>query len=214
MGVIFIWPLLVWAQGGNTELENPLGTINPDQIFARVAGGLSFMAGTLALLFVVLGGYMILTAHGNEEQYRKGKNSLVYAIIGLMIIVGSYQILTTTINLLTGAATGGGGLPSFKTSFSLVDPLNLVSSIQSGQAGIIFLGQRIIGYLVNFLGAAVVVMYIYGGLVWMTSGGREEKVTLAKKILTYATIGAAVVLGSYVLIKFIYTPFINLLQGR
>lgn len=209
----FLLPVVALAQAANTELENPLGKDTQIwDLFSRIAAGLSFVAGTLALLFVVIGGYMILTARGNDEQYRKGKNTITYAIVGLLVIVGSYQILTAGINILTGAAVGEGGLPELTKGSTFIDPLGITNSIQSGQSVVILYGQRIIGYMVNLLGVAVVAMYIYGGTIWMMSAGSEEKVQHAKKVLSYATIGAAVVLGSYIIIKFVYAPFAALLQ--
>jgi Type IV secretion system pilin len=211
--LIWLLPFVILAQT-NTELQNPLGQgVGAWEIFTRVIWGLSFVAGTVALVFTVLGGYMILTAAGNSERYATGKKSIIYAITGMFIIVGSYQILTTTINILTGAATGSGNLPSLTTGSSLVDPLGITATVPSGQSIVILYGQRLVGYLVNLLGVAVVAMYVYGGLVWMLSGGSEEKISQAKKILGYATIGAAVVLCSYILIKFIYTPFFAILKN-
>lgn len=206
-------PLTIFAQT-NTNLENPLGEgTGAWEIFARLAGGISFAAGTLALVFVVLGGYMILTAAGNAERFGTGKKTISYAILGMLITVGSYTILTSTINILTGAAIGQGGLPDLTNGTTLVDPLGITSTVPSGQSVVIFYGQRIVGYMVNLLGVAVVLMYVYGGAVWMLSAGNEEKISQAKKILSYATIGAAVVLSSYILIKFIYTPFISILRS-
>jgi hypothetical protein len=46
----------------------------------------------------------------------------------------------------------------------------------------------------------------------MLSAGREDKIADAKKALLYATLGAVVVLSSYLLIKFIYTPFVSALN--
>jgi hypothetical protein len=210
----FFLPPIVLAQATNTNLENPLGTIGtPTEIFARVAGGLSFITGSLALLFVVIGGYMILTAAGSNERYSTGKNMIVYAIIGLLVTVGSYTILTTTINVLTGAAVGAGSLKAFKTASTLIDPLGLEAALASNTAGFVFYGKRIISLMVNLLGVAAVVMYVIGGLQWMLSGGSEEKIATAKRTLTYATIGTIIVLSSYILIRFVYAPFAALLVG-
>ncbi len=215
--ILFFLPLVILAGNGtdlvNTELSNPLGdNVYPWEIFARVAGGLSFVAGTLALVFTVIGGYIILTAAGNSERFATGKKAITYAVLGLLIIVGSYQILTTTINILTGAAVGQGGLPKI-TGDKLIDPLGITDAVPAGDSIAIFYGQRIVGYLVNLLGVAVVVMYVYGGLLWMLAGGNEDKISQAKKTLLYATIGATVVLCSYILIKFVYVPFAHILQS-
>lgn len=211
---VFIFPIIALAQE-TTQLENPLGSVsNPNELLARVAGGLAFVTGTLALLFVVLGGYMILSAAGNSERFDKGKKMITFAIIGLLVTTGSYQILTTTINILTGVAVNeeDAGLKPFAQSATLIDPLGLTTLPNGEMPAFVFYGQRIIGFMVNLLGVAVVLMYVWGGLQWMLSAGSEDKVAKAKKTLLYATIGAAVVLSSYLLIKFIFTPVATVLS--
>jgi len=46
-----------------------------------------------ALVFLIIGGYTYITAGGNVEQAQKGKNTLVYVIMGLIIAWGSYAII-------------------------------------------------------------------------------------------------------------------------
>jgi hypothetical protein len=64
---------------------------------------------------------------------------------------------------------------------------------------------RIIQGLMMFIGAILLVMYIYAGLLWMFSNGNEERITSAKSILVWSTLGVAVMLGSYVIINFIFS---------
>ena len=54
-----------------------------------IVGILNFLLGFLALLavvFVVVGGVRILVAGGNQEQVQAGKKTIIYAIVGLMIV--------------------------------------------------------------------------------------------------------------------------------
>ncbi len=64
---------------------------------------------------------------------------------------------------------------------------------------------RIIQGLMMFIGAILLVMYIYAGLLWMFANGNEERITSAKSILVWSTLGVAVMLGSYVIINFIFS---------
>lgn len=48
--------------------------------------GLSLI-GTVGLLFLIYGGYHILTSGGNPEKLQKGKEYITYAIIGIMLAV-------------------------------------------------------------------------------------------------------------------------------
>ncbi|PKL72166.1 hypothetical protein CVV26_02750 [Candidatus Kuenenbacteria bacterium HGW-Kuenenbacteria-1] len=67
------------------------------------------------------------------------------------------------------------------------------------------LAGRIIKVVLSFVGIITLIMIIYGGLVWMTSGGAEEKIKKGKGILVWAILGLIVVLGSYVLVNFFIT---------
>lgn len=60
-----------------------------------------YFAGIIAVLFLVIGGYYYLTSRGNEEQATKGRQTLVYALLGLAIVILSYVIVTALTNQLT-----------------------------------------------------------------------------------------------------------------
>lgn len=46
--------------------------------------GLSLI-GLVGLLFLIYGGYHVLTSGGNPEKLQKGKEYIVYSIIGLLL---------------------------------------------------------------------------------------------------------------------------------
>jgi hypothetical protein len=52
-------------------------------------------AAILALLYMVFGGYLIITAAGNAQQASKGREYITSSIIGLAILISSYLILST-----------------------------------------------------------------------------------------------------------------------
>ncbi len=63
----------------------------------------------------------------------------------------------------------------------------------------------IIKGILGITGSLALVMFIYGGLTWMTAAGNGERVQKGKDILIWATVGMAVIFGSYALIRFIFT---------
>lgn len=196
-----LFPALAFA---DTALENPLGTdVTVWDIFGRLAGGLNFVTGTLALVFVIFGGYTILTAAGNSERYQKGKKMIGYAILGLFVTVASYAILATSINILTGGT-------QFREQAGLFDPLGLV---KDPNAAFTFYGGRILKTMLSVLGSLTLLMFVYGGLTWMTAAGNEEKVGKAHKIIGYAVLGLIIVLSSYVGLRYVYVPFYAMLSG-
>jgi hypothetical protein len=78
------------------------------------------------------------------------------------------------------------------------------------EADLIKIIFEIIRYLLSFLGVAAVLIIIYGGFLWMSAGGNEEKVGKAKKIITQAIIGLIIILLSYSLTMFV----IRLISGK
>lgn len=71
------------------EVPTDLGCIpnNPIGFVAKFYGiGLGLIGGT-ALLFIIYGGYIILTSSGNPEALNRGKSYIFYAIIGLLLAI-------------------------------------------------------------------------------------------------------------------------------
>jgi len=62
---------------------------------------------------------------------------------------------------------------------------------------------KIIKNILGIIGSLALVMFIYGGAVWMLSAGNQEQVTKGKNILIWATLGIVVIFSAYALVKFV-----------
>lgn len=60
-----------------------------------------YLSAIVAVIFIIIGGFMYITSAGNESQATKGRTTLVNALIGLTIIVLSYLIVQIVYNFLT-----------------------------------------------------------------------------------------------------------------
>lgn len=78
-------------------------------LITTVINWLLALAGLIAILFLVIGGFWYITSAGNEETAEKGKNTAINAIIGLVIIILSYVIVNVVANLVSSAGSPGGG---------------------------------------------------------------------------------------------------------
>ena len=58
------------------------------------------LAGGVAIIFILIGAFWYLTAFGNEEKAQKGKTTLMWAIIGLVVIILAQVIISEVKNLL------------------------------------------------------------------------------------------------------------------
>lgn len=85
------------------------------------------------------------------------------------------------------------------------DPVSLTNPLTGDQASIeipVLIG-RIIEAVLGIVGSLALVMFIYGGFMWMTSAGNSEQVQKGKNILIWATLGLAVIFSAYALVKFV-----------
>lgn len=73
---------------------------------------------------------------------------------------------------------------------------------------------NVVNIALGFLGIIAVIIMIYGGWVWMTSGGNAERVDTAKRILRNAVIGLAIIIGSWTLTLFLFRAFSGATGGN
>ncbi len=67
-----------------------------------IKGILLPMASLIAVLFLIVGGYQYMFAGANEDLAKRGKDTIRNAIIGLVIIILSYVIVTVVSNAFLG----------------------------------------------------------------------------------------------------------------
>ena len=68
---------------------------------------------------------------------------------------------------------------------------------------------NIINIVLGFLGIITVILVLYGGFLWMTAAGNEEKVTQAKQLLMAGVIGLAIIIAAFGLAQYILTNLIT-----
>jgi hypothetical protein len=78
-------------------------------IIANVITTLQPAIISITVFLAVLGGITLLTSAGNEERVKKGKKILVWAGIGLFVVLSAPAIKTAIEDALDPAAGGGGG---------------------------------------------------------------------------------------------------------
>lgn len=90
---------------------NPALTASTDArdfVLKVVNFALGFL-GLIAVLIVIYGGVLYVTAAGVEENTGKAKKAITYAVIGLLIVLGSFALVNTVIKGVGGGTTTGGG---------------------------------------------------------------------------------------------------------
>ncbi len=86
---------------GSVTIDNPLGAnATPEEIIGRIISGALGVVGSLALLMFIYGGFTWMLAGGNTEAVTKGRNILMWAAIGLVVIFTSYTLVKFVITSL------------------------------------------------------------------------------------------------------------------
>jgi hypothetical protein len=74
-------------------------------IILNVLSILFGVVGYLAIGFLIYGGFMYVLARGDPGRIAKGKNTVIRAIIGLIICILASLISALIVNIITGATT-------------------------------------------------------------------------------------------------------------
>lgn len=91
--------------------------------------------------------------------------------------------------------------------------LGLTSEVEGalglGTADIRVTVARIINVFMGLLGIIAVVIILYGGFIWMTAAGNEERVDKARKMIVAGVIGLAIILSAYAIARFVVNALVN-----
>ena len=129
-------------------------------------------------------------------EYKLPSMKKILVIIAIVAFCTSLSLTVHTLPVMADATEdqvrdGGSSGPA-----TLSDPLKLTGGPQQ-------LIGRIINAALGIVGSLALLMFVWGGLLWMTSAGSEEKVKQGREILIWATAGLALVFFSYVLVRFV-----------
>ena len=80
------------------ELASPEAKINHILHFATDL--ILYASGSVAVLLLVIGGIRYVMSFGNEEQQGGAKKTIQYALIGLVVVIFAYAIVTNIIDLI------------------------------------------------------------------------------------------------------------------
>ncbi len=96
--------------------------------------------------------------------------------------------------VVESGSTNGSSCPT--GTVCLTNPLGSINSPQ-------LLIGRIINTILGVVGSLALLMFIYGGLTWMTSSGAPDKVKKGRDIIIWSAIGLVIIFAAYALVSFL-----------
>ncbi len=88
--------------GGSVSLKDPLGIKDPRVIIKNVINTMLGLVGSLALAVFIFGGFTWVISAGSEEKIKKGKDMVMWAALGLMLIFTSYALINIVLTAIAG----------------------------------------------------------------------------------------------------------------
>src|SRR3989338_7632787 len=175
-GSIF-WSGIAYGQ----DVAEPLSTATPlgqvstfsELVSLLWAYGAQVIIG-LAIFFVVLGALFYIASAGNDERISEGKQMIFGSLIAIVIVLLS-GVLMRTLHKPTAGTTG-----------TLAEVPKVIGNATS--------------ILVGLIGAFAVLMLAYGGILYITGRGDEEKLEKAHHAFRYAVYGLVVGALAYTLV--------------
>lgn len=85
----------VKAVGGNNN------TVKLEDQIKNITNVLLFVLGAIAVIVIIIGGIRYVTSNGDSTQTKAAKDTILYAVIGLIVAIVAYAIVNWVISAFT-----------------------------------------------------------------------------------------------------------------
>lgn len=89
-------------------------------------------------------------------------------------------------------------LPAFTQAQTLTNPLG------EGVTDPRLIIGRVINAALGISGSLALLMFVYGGFLWLASGGNETMISKGKRVLLWATLGIVLIASAFVITTAIF----------
>lgn len=92
---------------GSLDSKSPAAAESVGKLITSIISILLLVAASIAVVYLMIGGYRYVMARGNEEASEAAKKTISSSVIGLIIIVLAFAIIRIIASVLV---EGSGGL--------------------------------------------------------------------------------------------------------
>ncbi|OGH62289.1 MAG: hypothetical protein A2848_01070 [Candidatus Magasanikbacteria bacterium RIFCSPHIGHO2_01_FULL_50_8] len=123
------------------------------------------------------------------------RQKIQVTILALVLTCGFFGAAAT----VDAQQTGTGAV-------ALINPLQ--NSVNS-EAPVQSLSAIFINALFGVAGSVALAMFVWGGMLWLTSAGNEKQVDQGKQIIKWTTLGIILMFAAYTLVSFLFSNLGN-----
>lgn len=196
MQIAFAFTKIMFDQG----ISARLGASLIEHLVWPMIALIQTIAAVFFLAVAIFAFYRLITANGNEEAVKSGKMTILYAIIGFMILRFARAIVE--------AFYGHINCESFSLGFVTIEGQNCVNEVNISEGTDIII--TVLNYFNGFVAIVVMIMLIYAGAQILLSGWDEEKISKGKKSIIYIAIGMFLLAFNYLLLTFFLVPEVTI----
>jgi hypothetical protein len=164
------------ATGSSASVKSPISYDSFSALFQAAMNYLKTVAGIAVIIFIMLGGVMYMASGGHTGMAERAKNTLIYAMVGLVIVVAAPLFLSDILQVLKGS----GG---------------------SGSSGLLTVATNVLKVLLACIGIFGIMGLMNGAVIMFISSGDEKTIEMARGSVKYSLIAIAMSAGSLILIK-------------
>jgi hypothetical protein len=86
--------------GGGKLFENAPKYCSVEALYTKFINTALFFIGIVGVIALIYGGYLYMTARGNEAQVKKGRQVLTWAIVGVIVVIAAAVIVNVVVKAL------------------------------------------------------------------------------------------------------------------
>jgi hypothetical protein len=111
--IVTLWAGRVMAEG-NPAQEGaeagrgdgmPADLVGANGVFTQITNTILYAVGIISVIMLIWGGLRYVISGGDSKKVTDAKNTIMYAIIGLIIAILAFAIVNFVINAISGAPT-------------------------------------------------------------------------------------------------------------
>ncbi len=86
--------------------DQPIDLFGANGTFSLITNVLLFIIGAIAVIMIVIGGMRYVISGGDSNQITAAKNTILYAIIGIIVAILAYAAVNFVISSFAPGSTG------------------------------------------------------------------------------------------------------------
>ena len=87
------------VQGGVNAVD-PGGSGDFENLITTIVNILLFLIGLLSVIMIIYGGFRFVTSGGSAESVKAAKNTILYAIVGLVVAIMAFAVVNFVLDKL------------------------------------------------------------------------------------------------------------------